>query len=383
MHTFAIDLFRRAMLAIVIGIFLFAGHTALAKDIHVKGDCDLRDAIRAANYNSKIGGCVAGSGPRDVIILYENIEQKRTLPEITSSIRLEGRGRKVTFKDRVAFVVNEGQLVLQNIRIRFEKTRKGDVLEIKDGALTLAHTYFHDCTGGMEVEGESTIELLGGYGVCGHSREVIWKWFDYEPPRPPTCTQLSDVVVKAAQGLDKGVQCQDVNAAGIGNQTVYDAGFIDAVDIWGDLGPGVEICFPQVGALMFLDAATSPRAVSWMESVGVDGMTCASLYRAGTVVLVQGQPSSTTPQVAESEPEAQQEPEVSEPMVGGCPVHTTGHINFRAEPSLDGEKLGVVLRGSTVGAISRIWGWYQINHLGRTGWIGGRHVDEIGDCPWS
>jgi len=387
MNNLTIDSFRRTTLVILLGIFLVAAHTAQAKDIHVKGDCDLRDAIRAANFNSQVGGCVAGAGVRDTIILSENVEQRRTLPEITTNIRLEGNGRKITFKDVVAFVVNEGQLTLQNIHIRYEDMRKGDVLEIDDGALTLAHAYFHDCTGGMEVDGESTIQLLGNYGVCGHAREVIWEWFDYEPPRPPTCTQLTDAVVKAAQGLESGVQCQDVDAAGVGNQTVFDIGFIDAVDVWGNLGPGVELCFPWVGAIMFLDAATAPRALSSLESYSSGGMTCAYLNRAGTAVLVQGQPTTTTSPAVVSEPEPAPEPVaepvVSEPSVDGCPIRTTGHINFRAAPSLDAEKLGVVLRGSTVGAISRIWGWYQINHLGRTGWIGGRYVAEIGNCPWS
>jgi len=386
MKNLTIGSLRRVIMVVVVGLFLFAGQTALAKDIHVRGDCDLRDAIRAATYNTAIGGCVAGAGPGDIIYLYENLTQRRTLPEITTNITLDGRGRSVTFKDRVPFVVNEGKLTLQNIKIRFEMTRSGDVVTIDEGSLTLANAYFHDCTGGMEVDGESTIELLGGFGVCGHSRDVIWKWFGYEPPRPPTCTELNDAVVTAAQGLDKGVQCRDVTAAGVGNQTVYDAGFIAAVDLWGDLGPGVEICFPQIGALMFLDAAEAPRVARSLASSGVNGMTCASVNRAGMVVLVRGQPTTTAAPAVVSEPEPAPEPEpepeavASEPMVDGCPIHTTGHINFRAEPSLDAEKLGVVRRGTTVGAISRIWGWYQINFLGRTGWIGGKYVDNIGDC---
>ncbi len=380
MQNMTMGSFRRAIFAVVAGLFLFAGQTALAKDIHVKGDCDLRDAIRAATYNTAIGGCVAGAGPGDIIILYENMTKRRTLPEITTSITLEGRGRTLTFKDRIPFVVNEGKLTLQNIKIRFETTRSEDVLFIDDGALTLANAYFHDCTGGMEVEGESTIQLLGQFGVCGHSREVIWEWFDYEPPRPPTCTELTGAVVTASQGLESGVQCRDVTAAGVGNQTVYDAGFIAAVDIWGDLGPGVEICFPQIGALMFLDAAAAPRVASSLASYGVGGSTCASVNRAGMVVLVQGQPMTPAQPAVVSEPAPEAEVVVSEPMVDGCPIRTTGHINFRAAPSLEAEKLGVVLRGSTVGSISRIWGWYQINFQGRTGWIGGKYVANIGNC---
>lgn len=378
MYSFSNDSFGRAVIALAFALFLLAGYRAQAKDIHVKGDCDLRDAIRAANYNSKVGACPAGGGPLDIIILNSNIEQRRTLPAITSNIRLAGRGRKITFnKDVAAFVVREGQLTLQNIHIRYSETRDGDVLAIDDGALTLANAYFHDCTGGMDVEGESTLEPLASYGVCGHAREVIWAWFDYEPPRPPTCASLTDARARAAQGLASGLQCQDVSAAGVGNQTVYDAGFIDAVDVWGDVGAGVEICFPWVGAIMFLDAATSPRSAIFIESYRADGMTCAFLNRPGTAVLVQGAPSRAAPAVA-AEPEPA--PAVSEPMVDGCPIQTRGHINFRAAPSLEAEKLGVVLRGSTLGAISRIWGWYQINFQGRTGWIGGKYVDNIGNC---
>ena len=366
--------FRRVALVLSLCIVLAATITVQARDIHVKGDCDLRDAIRAANFNTKIDGCPAGGGA-DTVILYEDSVQTKSIPEINSDITLEGNGRKVTIGDKLAFVVDEGRLTLRNIHIRYKIPRSGDILMIVEGALTLANAYFHNCTGGMDVE-ESTIQLHGNWGICNHSRDVVYKWFDYTPPPPPTCTVLTDVTVKAAQGLASGVQCQDIDAAGVGNQTVYNAGFIDAVDVWGDLGAGVEICFPQIGALMFLDAATAPRALSSLESYGVDGMTCASLNRAGTVVLVQGQPTTTAPPAAVSEPE----PAVSEPSVDGCPIRTTGHINFRAAPSLDAEKFGVVLRGSTVGAVSRTWGWYQINFQGRTGWIGGRYVDNIGNC---
>lgn len=45
MQNLTIGSMRRATLAVVIGLFFFVGQTALAKDIHVRGDCELRDAI--------------------------------------------------------------------------------------------------------------------------------------------------------------------------------------------------------------------------------------------------------------------------------------------------------------------------------------------------
>ena len=283
-------------------------------------------------------------------------------------------------------IIDGGHLTLRNVRLSYAEHRSGDIALIIKGGLTLVNARIENCSGGMQVE-EGTIQLLGNSAICHHSQAIVYDWFDYTPPPPPSCSALTDVIVRASQGLESGIECRDIDAAAVGNQTVYDTGYIDAVDIYGNVGPGAEICFPQYGAIMFLDAAYSPRALSTIESYRSGGMTCANLNRAGTVVLVQGHPTrQEQPTVSEPEPAPEPAPEpepapvVSEPGVDGCPIHTTGHINFRAEPSLDAERLGVVLRGTTVGAIRRIWGWYQINFKGRTGWIGGKYVDNIGNC---
>lgn len=373
---------RRVTLVLSLCIMFAATMTVQARDIHVRGDCSLRDAIRAANFNTAIDGCPAGVGADRVILHGDRVETK-SMPVIDTDITIEGNGRKVTIGDKPAFVIDDGTLRLRNIRIQYETPRTDDIMTIIEGSLTLANAWFQNCSGGIDVEDtdESKIELQGDWRICQHSIEVVYKWFDYAPPGPPTCAALPEVIVRPAWGFDSGIQCQDIDAAGIGNQTVYDTGYIDAVDVWGNLGGGAEVCFPQYGAIMFLDAATAPRSLSTIESYRSGGLTCAYLYRAGTVVLVQGQPTRPeTPVVSEPEPTPEPAPVVSEPSVNGCPIHTTGHINFRAAPSLDAERIGIVLRGTTVGAISRIWGWYQINFKGRTGWIGGRYVDNIGNC---
>jgi len=383
---------KRVAIALSLCIVLAATMTVQARNIHVLGECDLRDAIRAANYNSEIDGCAAGLDPdivvlhqdadivhRRSVIMFEGMEVSASFHEIESDITLDGNGRRVRLGDRRAFIIDGGHLTLRNIRLRYAENRSGDIALIIKGGLTLINASIENCSGGMQVE-EGTIQLLGNSAVCHHSQETVYNWFDYTPPPPPTCSTLTDVIVRAAQGLDQGVQCQDIDAGGVGNPAVLNAGFIDAVDVWGFLGPGVEICFPQIGALMFLDAAYSPRALSTLQSYAQGGATCTLLHRAGTVVLVHGQPTTPETPPPVSEPAPAPEPVVSEPSVDGCPIRTTGHINFRAEPPLDAERLGAVLRGTTVGAIRRVWGWYQINFQGQTGWIGGRYVDNIGNC---
>lgn len=83
-------------------------------------------------------------------------------------------------------------------------------------------------------------------------------------------------------------------AAAIGNADVLAQGVIHAVDVFGMAGGGgfvafnnpIEVCLQGSGRFLFLDAATSPRALSQLPAVGEGGYTCASVPGAGTVVLV-------------------------------------------------------------------------------------------------
>ena len=108
-------------------------------------------------------------------------------------------------------------------------------------------------------------------------------------PRAVTCpafSQATGIAVHATYGLDSGIQCQRLDGGGIGIQSIIDAGFIDAVDIWGYVVQGVEVCFPQAGRLLFLDASLMPRRAAPLESTVVDGMTCASISSPGSIVLM-------------------------------------------------------------------------------------------------
>ncbi len=108
-------------------------------------------------------------------------------------------------------------------------------------------------------------------------------------PLATTCIDLNQatgIAVRATYGLASGVQCQRLDGGGIGVQAIVDGGFIDAVDIWGYVEQGVEVCFPQAGELLFLDARMMPRAAAPLAATVVNGMTCGAIETPGSIVLM-------------------------------------------------------------------------------------------------
>ena len=90
----------------------------------------------------------------------------------------------------------------------------------------------------------------------------------------------------ATFGLDSGVHFRQLDGAGIGVQSIIDAGYLEAFDVWGYVEQGVEVCFPQVGRVVFLDANTSPRAIVPLTSTVANGKTCVSINSPGSLVLL-------------------------------------------------------------------------------------------------
>ena len=91
---------------------------------------------------------------------------------------------------------------------------------------------------------------------------------------------------RAAFGLDSGVHFRQLDGAGIGVQSIIDAGYLAAFDVYGYVEQGVEVCFPQIGRVIFLDANTIPRAITALESTVVNGQTCVSINSPGSLVLM-------------------------------------------------------------------------------------------------
>ena len=97
------------------------------------------------------------------------------------------------------------------------------------------------------------------------------------PARTGETLQRQGYVLSAPHGLGSGVQFQRVDGRGIGIQAVLNRGLRDAVDVWGFVEQGVEVCFPPDrghGGLLFLDASTAPRTVMPLASELRNGYTC-------------------------------------------------------------------------------------------------------------
>lgn len=196
---------------------------------------------------------------------------------------------------------------------------------------------------------------------------------------PMTCATLSNldngIKVSATHGLESGVQCQEISARGIGIQSVIDAGFIKAVDIWGFVGQGVQVCFDDHGPLLFLDAATAPRTVMSIASFALDGKTCATIYRPGSIVLQMSQTSAAIPATA-VHPSVMNEPTPTLPP--GCMVTTTAVLNFRDGPN--GNFMGEIPQSVTLTVLASARGWYEVDWYGTAGWISAYYTKPNAAC---
>ena len=151
------------------------------------------------------------------------------------------------------------------------------------------YTLYPFSTGYLGRQGDSRITRTGR---CGGKRP--------EKPRPtPTATPRpaygasyialqteTGMTFEATYGLDSGVHFRQLDGAGIGIQSIIDAGYLEAFDVYGYVEQGVEVCFPQMGRVIFLDARTMPRAIVPLDSTVVNGQTCVSINSPGSLVLL-------------------------------------------------------------------------------------------------
>ena len=187
-------------------------------------------------------------------------------------------------------------------------------------------------------------------------------------PKPPTCLTLPAHI--RVTNITQSTQCRQVGREGIGNDQVLAAGFRDGVDIWGWVLPDTQVCFAGTsGSFRFLDAATMPRAVSELPAVGMDGMICTTINRAGTVALMQGPPAPLA---------AVPTPATSAQSLSGCMVRTKYMLNFRDAPA--GEVIGGVPYDVTLTALERTVGWFKVDYHGTRGWLAAMYVEPIGNC---
>ena len=189
------------------------------------------------------------------------------------------------------------------------------------------------------------------------------------PTRLPfsTCEDFTQRII--VRGYNVGTQCQEVGALGIGNAEVLAGGYIYALDVWGYLGAGVQVCFDKPGTALSLDAATAPRQIVPLSVYRHDGHSCVDLRRAGTVVLQPGAPSPSGETAAGAE---------AGWALSRCMARLNGFLNFRESPG--GAVKGVLRPGIALTALRRTEGWIYVDHHGDRGWVSASWVTLLGDC---
>ena len=168
-----------------------------------------------------------------------------------------------------------------------------------------------------------------------------------------------------------GAHGRRVGPVEISDAELIQQGIVDAIDLWGYVTPGVEVCFKRRGdELVFMDAATTPRTkLSWLGYAS-NGMTCTIIDRPGTMVLLGDTSSAGAGQPIASQP--------GSTLLSDCVVELTEYLNFRESPW--GAIINILAPGIGLTAVESADGWYKVDFYGRKGWIIGDSVIPIGNC---
>ncbi|MDE2857258.1 MAG: fibronectin type III domain-containing protein, partial [Chloroflexota bacterium] len=199
---------------------------------------------------------------------------------------------------------------------------------------------------------------------------------DDKPP-PPTPIPIHDSLNHLPPGIQisnwvDGAQGKRIDHVGVGRADLTEQGILDAVDVYGYVTPGVEVCFDQPGRIVFLDAAYAPRRLANLPAYQRAGMTCAAIDRGGAVVLLR---IDNPPPVSQS---SQAEPTQPQSM-NDCEVQPWANLKFRQSPPR-GLVLGVTATRDWLPASEKRHGYFKVRLWGREGWISGDYVYLRGDC---
>ena len=182
--------------------------------------------------------------------------------------------------------------------------------------------------------------------------------------------------------MGSGIQFRRLDSCGVGDPAAFEMGFLDAVDIWGNVGSGYEVCFPQIRRIVFLDAATAPRTLIFPDYSLDNGWTCASLHIAGTMVLVLAQEEESEPQTSTTTiSPGTNDPVSSAIELENCAVTPLVNLNLRAAPW--SRILDTIPRGTQVPAKARTQSWFRVTYADRDGWSAAWLTNTDGDCDWT
>ncbi|MYE27041.1 MAG: hypothetical protein F4X87_07450 [Chloroflexi bacterium] len=221
--------------------------------------------------------------------------------------------------------------------------------------------------GAFEFQIQSALALLNPPGPGGGADAEEREQEPMTTPIPSLCGQLPGHY--RVEGYTYSSHCKTADHLGIGNQLLVNNGAIDAVDIFGWVAQPLEMCFLRPsGAIVLLDAATSPRTLMPLRTRTEDGWICATVDRNGTAVLM---PLEFFTSGA-----------IAEPIwdLAGCTVRTVDILNLRSEPSAASAIIANVLNDVTLTADKRATHYHRVNYYDIIGWLSSSHLSMSGNC---
>ncbi len=252
----------------------------------------------------------------------------------------------------------------------FVGTTPGTSIAIRELQPDTEYEIFVDADSGVSYQ---TTAITDGSN-CWQIKKRAVKKAEREPewkPIPRTCRELPPHVIVTGDVI--GTQCQTVGDIVIARTSLIERGFIGAVDIWGEVPESVEVCLAGDGWLALMDTDYAPRMAMELEHSHRAGMTCATIDRPGTVVLLESAP----PPAAEREPATL--PTFDPVPLSDCLIKLVETLFLRAEPA--GEIIGLVWLNSEVPAFEINGYWYKVEFEGVTGYISRYHRKVLrGGC---
>lgn len=188
-------------------------------------------------------------------------------------------------------------------------------------------------------------------------------------PTPETCEATSDTILVTS--VSSSIECQALDTRNLQRMM----GYLDAVEITGELNSGAQVCFANpAGSLIFLTDDRATAQLIELISYSISDMTCGWIDQPGTVFLMTASIDDLASRVSISE-----NAELSFVSLSNCQVTSINIVNFRDAPA--GERLDQVIPVNTsLVAEAKSSGWFNVNYLGLSGWVSSDFVRTEGTC---
>ena len=291
---------------------------AITNGLFARNSASIGKIIRVLSAGSFSGSSLTFSdNSARTVIESSDVNSQVTLRNVqflnnSQTVDTEQRGSAVTSRAQSAVTITNGIFrANQNVAgrtdviVSFGATGSEGTVQLQ-GCVTFEGNVQSDDTAANDYgayDGNGPVSLAGlitdsRTGVCPPNFQVPKKKKKEEistptaTPRPAygasyvALQTATGMTFEATYGLDSGVHFRQLDGAGIGIQSIIDAGYLAALDVYGYVEQGVEVCFPQIGRVIFLDARTMPRAIAPLEATVRNGMTCASISSPGSLVLL-------------------------------------------------------------------------------------------------